>query len=344
MDIPGPDIIDQRKAVPTIQGIFLYLGIIIALWVNYPEILTNHYGKVFAWASAWLLLLACVDEYASLLMTKKRKLTHLVDVIPSRVKLLIQSIIVGVAIGATWMYQMELLWADVLWQVPHRLWWAVAFVWFIVFINAINRFDGIPGQASWLSSIAFLTIILLLQYIVLPYYDAISPENAKLLSLVTVLASLLCIWSLLYTVIEFKPRWLVRDAGTLLYGFSLAYISLLWWTKIGILLVVLSLPLFDAVWVFLHRLFVMKKNPMKGDYTHLHHRLLALNWQKSEARFFVRCRSIIMMILMLLQWVNRFNKIVIFIMMALLFFGINAYLFRYKKIPVTKIMGNKGSE
>jgi len=46
--------------------------------------------------------------------------------------------------------------------------------------------------------------------------------------------------------------------------------------KIGTLLVVLSLPIFDAIWVFVNRIFVMKKSPMKKDYTHLHYRLMAL--------------------------------------------------------------------
>ncbi|MDR0370059.1 MAG: hypothetical protein LBH96_06270 [Candidatus Peribacteria bacterium] len=40
-----------------------------------------------------------------------------------------------------------------------------------------------------------------------------------------------------------------------------------------------------------------------------------------------------MMILMLMQEANRVNKIIIFVMMAILFFGVNTYLFIYKKLP-----------
>jgi hypothetical protein len=39
-----------------------------------------------------------------------------------------------------------------------------------------------------------------------------------------------------------------------------------------------------------------------------------------------------MMVLMLMQSANRLNKIIIFVMMALVFFGVNYYLFVAKKV------------
>ncbi len=82
--------------------------------------------------------------------------------------------------------------------------------------------------------------------------------------------------SLVYAVIEYRPFGLLRDVGSRFYGFSLAYLALLGGAKVGTIMVVLSLPLFDFVRVIVNRIFVMKKNPLKGDYTHLHHRLLRL--------------------------------------------------------------------
>jgi hypothetical protein len=34
-----------------------------------------------------------------------------------------------------------------------------------------------------------------------------------------------------------------------------------------------------------------------------------------------------------MQGTNRLHKLILFVLMALLFFGINAYLFLYKKLP-----------
>jgi len=50
-------------------------------------------------------------------------------------------------------------------------------------------------------------------------------------------------------------------------------------------------------------------------------------------RAFVWIWSFVMMILMLMQSANRLNKIIIFVMMALVFFGVNFYLFVIKKVP-----------
>ncbi|MEI7558297.1 MAG: hypothetical protein WCJ45_05870 [bacterium] len=50
-------------------------------------------------------------------------------------------------------------------------------------------------------------------------------------------------------------------------------------------------------------------------------------------RAFVRIRSLIMMIFILIQGTERTNKLIIFTVMALVFFGLNYYLFVVKKMP-----------
>ncbi|USN56338.1 MAG: hypothetical protein H6766_04690 [Candidatus Peribacteria bacterium] len=92
----------------------------------------------------------------------------------------------------------------------------------------------------------------------------------------TTIGAILTISSLVYTIVEYKPYGLLRDVGSWFYGFSLAYLALLGGAKIGTVLIVLALPLFDFIRVVINRIFVMKKSPLKGDYTHLHHRLLKL--------------------------------------------------------------------
>jgi hypothetical protein len=111
---------------------------------------------------------------------------------------------------------------------------------------------------------------------VIPSFPELSPDRAAVLQVVTVVGAIMTIVSLLYTVVEYKPDGLLRDVGSWFYGFTLAYLALLGGAKIGTMLVVLSLPLFDFVRVIINRIFVMHKNPLKGDYTHLHHRLLTL--------------------------------------------------------------------
>lgn len=62
-----------------------------------------------------------------------------------------------------------------------------------------------------------MTIFILVQRVVLPYYGSISTEKLLLLNNVKVLSLLLAVSAIVYTVIEIKPYGLVRDAGVLIY-------------------------------------------------------------------------------------------------------------------------------
>ncbi len=341
LDKPGRDI-SARKPVPTIQGIFLCIGLILSVLIWLPEYATHPKVRPFLVGTWALMILFAVDEWLSLWKTNRLNLAHLVDVIPSRVKLVLQLWILLFVIVLTWLGEREIEALGIMIQVPIRLWTLFTLGWFILFINAINWFDYAYGQASGLSFLGFVTIVILVAAIVLPYYTWISPENYEVLQIVLKLSILLAIISLVYTMIEYKPHGLLRDAWVMIYGFALAYLSLLWWAKIGTIMVALSLPILDAIWVVCHRIFVMRKSPLSWDYTHLHHRLLALGWTKTELRWFVRLWSIVMMALILLQWTNRMNKIIIFVIFAAIYLWVNSYVFRAKGKHKILIQTKKG--
>jgi UDP-N-acetylmuramyl pentapeptide phosphotransferase/UDP-N-acetylglucosamine-1-phosphate transferase len=206
-------------------------------------------------------------------------------------------------------------------------------IWFWLCTNAINRFDGIQWQSSGVTSIGAFALWWVVSFIVLPSYETLTPDIINQLEITKIIALSLGLVSLVYTYIEYKPLWLVRDIGTTIYGFSLAYLALLWWAKVWILVVALSLVIFDAIWVTINRVLILKKNPFKWDYTHLHHRLIANGRTRSEIRWFVWIWSSMMTVLMILQWTSSINKRIILIMMAILFFWVNIYLFWIKKLP-----------
>jgi UDP-GlcNAc:undecaprenyl-phosphate GlcNAc-1-phosphate transferase len=282
---------------------------------------------LFQWLFAWItiiLAVTTVDEY--FYIRGKQDL-------PAWIRLLAQIVAAVVAIYIGGIAMDERVFQGVVVSVPFVVFAGFFVLWSLLCINAINRFDGVYGQASGVSSIGFLTIVLLIHFVVLPYYSSISSANADILLWVSDISLLFFVLSLVYTIVEYKPYGLLRDLGTMVFGFTLAYISIVGWAKIGTLVVALSLVIFDAIWVGIHRIFFLRKNPLKGDYTHLHYRLLWLGWTKGEVRFFVRGWSLVMMVLMLLQWADRWWKIVIFVVMALVFFWVNGYLFWVKKLP-----------
>ena len=326
LDKPGPDV-PSRNRVPNMQWVFLILGFFATSALFFPSYYENKafLGLVVGWG--FIMLFSLIDTALEAAGKKWIK---------AKYRLVLQVIAWLIALWVWWVSINELV---INWHITRSLPYAVVvwltLLWFVWFMNAINWFDGINGLASWISTIWFVTVYFLLQNVVLPYYaDIISPEHLATLVMTTNVAFLLTLWWLLYTTIEYKPTWLLRDIWIIFYWYALAYLSLMGWAKIGTLLVVLSLPIFDAIWVFVNRIFVMKKSPMKKDYTHLHYRLMALWRNRSEVRRFVRWWSLFFMIIMLLQDTNRMSKIIIFVLMAIIFFGVNIYLFWVKKMPM----------
>jgi len=324
LDRPWADIVPTRKPVPTMQGLVLYIIFLAVVSIFFPQ---WWWFPLFQGLLSWItiiLAVTTVDEYFYIRGKKD---------LPAWIRLLAQILAAVVALYIGWIAIDEWVFQGVIFSVPFAVFAGFFVMWSLVCINAINWFDGVYGQASGVSSIGFLTIVLLIHFVVLPYYSGITSLNAEILSWVSTIASLFFVLSLVYTLIEYKPYGLLRDLGTMVFGFTLAYISIVGWAKIGTLVVALSLVIFDAIWVGLHRIFFLHKNPLNGDYTHLHYRLLWLGWNKGEVRFFVRGWSLVMMVLMLLQWADRWSKVIIFVVMALVFFWVNAYLFWMKKLP-----------
>ena len=325
LDKPGNDLKNTRKPVPTIQGIFVYVWFFLIVALLFPHYLHNNLFWGLFFGSLPIIIFELFEElnYIGKINFK----------MPTYLRLIVHVLwwFLAVRIGHFWPQEL------VIWTMKRMVPQAVFIIFFvlrsILCINAINRFDGIYGQASGVSSIGFLTIFLLIQFVVFKHYTNFTDANMQTLMFVKNMSFVLFCISLVSTVVEYKPLGLVRDVGIMFFWFSLAYLSVVGWAKIWTLIVALSLVIFDAIWVWLWRIFVVKKNPLKGDYTHLHHRLLGLWRTRKEVRAFVRIWSLIMMIFILIQWTDRSNKLIIFTVMAMVFFGINYYLFVVKKLP-----------
>lgn len=308
----------KRIPVPTAQWIAMRITLIACIIVLGRKFIDNTHFLVYMGAGSILALLSTLDLFRP---------------IPSRIRLLVQLLLFWVIV-IYWGISIDtirVIGNDI--PIYSRIGTIGSIVWFGLCTNAVNRFDGIQGQSSGVTSVGAFALRAVVAFIVLPGYENLTPNTLNQLEITKIIAFSLWLVSLVYTYIEYKPLGLVRDIWTTIYGFSLAYLALLGWAKVWILVVTLSLVMFDAIRVTINRVFILKKNPFKGDYTHLHHRLIANGRSRSEVRWFVWIRSFVMTILMILQWTSSINKRIILIMMALLFFGINIYLFWIKKLP-----------
>lgn len=152
---------------------------------------------------------------------------------------------------------------------------------FIVLTNAINLIDGIDGLAG---SFGFLSSI----YFAILFYRL--EHYAFVILAVSLSGSLLGFLRYNFSI---KNKIFMGDTGSLILGFlisffSIKYINLnsafLFDSRLTndaplLIMVILMLPLFDTLRMFLIRLF-SGKSPFKGDRNHFHH--ILLDWGLSH--------------------------------------------------------------
>jgi UDP-GlcNAc:undecaprenyl-phosphate GlcNAc-1-phosphate transferase len=142
--------------------------------------------------------------------------------------------------------------------------WSAVFVifWVVVMINAINLFDGLDGLAGSISLTA--SAFLLIVSLKLGFIGA-----ATFCLILLGIAAGFLPWN------WYPSKLFMGTVGSQLLGFLLGTIAVISGAKVATAVLVLGIPLFDAVSVVIRRL-VAHQNPFKADQRHLHHRLLRI--------------------------------------------------------------------
>jgi UDP-GlcNAc:undecaprenyl-phosphate GlcNAc-1-phosphate transferase len=143
------------------------------------------------------------------------------------------------------------------------LWSALfTYIWVITMINVMNFFDGLDGLAG---SVAMTSsLVLLLVSLRLGFFGA-----ATLCLVVFGITAGFLPWN-------WNPSKLfMGTVGSQLLGMLLAIIAIISGAKVATAILVLGIPLFDAIIVIIRRLLA-HQSPFKADQRHLHHRLLKI--------------------------------------------------------------------
>ncbi len=161
-----------------------------------------------------------------------------------------------------------------------QLWFGVVsyvltVLWVVGLTNAFNLIDGLDGLAAGVAFLASLTMLV----------SSLAVEN----QVVTILMLPVCGALLGFLRYNFNPaRIFLGDSGSMLLGFLLAAVALLYaqkrYTLIAITLpiVALGLPIVDTSLSVLRRM--IRGTPVfKGDYGHIHHRLVSLGLVPRDA-------------------------------------------------------------
>jgi len=197
--------------------------------------------------------------------------------------------------------------------------------WYVFIFNALNWSDGIQGNASGLSLISFIIIFLL--WALLFYSDDYEGwvRNAEFIMWITaiLIGTLIPFW-----YFDFKEKILMWDSGTMFLWFMLASIAIISGGKVATVLVVFGIYSVDAVYVILRRLLKWK-NPMKWDFTHLHHRLLDLGVTKNQVLLMTYSLSFLFGISAL--FLDRIGKIIVFMIIVVVVIFMNKLVEVFKK-------------
>ncbi|USN55657.1 MAG: hypothetical protein H6765_03560 [Candidatus Peribacteria bacterium] len=155
----------------------MFVGFVVGLAAFFPQYISLHADNPFLGlllGGGLLLLVSIIDELGRLVDRRFR--------VPPVVRLVSQITAIVIAFYVSGVGFTEfVLPGGVLVEFGPLSQIVLTVVWYLVFINAINFFDGIYGLASGMSSIGFMTITLLLGVVVTGAYPDITAQRADLL-------------------------------------------------------------------------------------------------------------------------------------------------------------------
>ncbi len=138
-------------------------------------------------------------------------------------------------------------------------------VWLLFTINALNWFDGIPGQVSVISMIGFLMLGLL------AYFRNGETGTAEIAFVLAAIAAAGIFF-------DFPPgKVLMGDTGSMFFGLMLGLLGVYHGGKVATIFLALGIPLLDAAFVIIRRI-ANGRSPLQGGRDHLHHLLLEKGW------------------------------------------------------------------
>lgn len=153
----------------------------------------------------------------------------------------------------------------------------VAGLWIIWVMNMLNWSKGVDGQMPGIVAISAIVIgILSLRF---PFVLTSSLIDAKL-------AFILAGSSLGFLLFNFHPARIFPGYGATSIYLLLAVVSILSSAKLATAILVMGVPMVDAIFTIVRRL-LRGKSPFQGDNWHLHHLLLRLGYtQRQIAGFY----------------------------------------------------------
>lgn len=190
----------------------------------------------------------------------------------------------------------------------------MAIIWIVWCMNMVNWSKGLDGQLPGIVVIAALVIG------VLSFRFSQDVTQWK----VSILAAIVAGSYLGFLPWNIYPQKMMPGyGGGALAGFLLAILSILSGAKLATLMIVLAVPMIDALYVIIRRI-MSGKSPVWGDRSHFHHKLLDLGWSKQVVALFYWVITLVLGLFSL--QLDSKQKLFIILMLPGIFGGILLWL------------------
>jgi UDP-GlcNAc:undecaprenyl-phosphate GlcNAc-1-phosphate transferase len=186
--------------------------------------------------------------------------------------------------------------------------------WMLFIMNAINWCDGIDGLSGGVVCIAAITLFII----------ALQPQvmQPPIAIIAIMLAGSVCG----FLIFNFPPaKIFAGSSGAFFMGYIISVLAIVAGAKIGATLLVLAVPLLDALWVVGSRIR-RGKTIFHGDKDHLHHKLLDRGWSVKKVLFLYYAITILCSVVAVMT--QSINKVLMFFFLSMgiiLFFMILSY-------------------
>lgn len=197
-------------------------------------------------------------------------------------------------------------------------------VWLLGMIYTTKFLDGLDGLVSGASIIGSVILFIVSLGLGQP--------------VVAVLALILAGVNLGFLPYNFyKARIFLGEFGSTWLGFMLGVLAIIGDAKVSITLLVMGIPIFDALLVILRRVFKEKKSPFQGDRKHLHFRLLDRGFSHRQTVVFLYFLILIFGLTGL--FLQNQSRIWLLIILIIVMIGLGVWLVSKKKLreKLTKI-------
>lgn len=327
VDVPRDKRRVHKRPTPRIGGLAIIFGFLVAI-ISFNDSWSRELVSILIGVGI-LGVLGIIDDCKEL----DAKLKFVVQIIAALVVVIFGDIRISVMSNPNVFSENPYI------IFPQWLSITVTVLWIVFMTNAVNFIDGLDGLAAGVSAIMSMSLV----FIAITYHE----YEIALLGIALMGA---CFGFLPF---NFNPaKIFMGDTGSMFLGYMLSVLSVQGMFKsyavisFAVPIIMLGLPLFDALFAMLRRLLT-GKNPMSADRGHLHHRLYDMGFSQKQTVFILYAISGVLGIASILLAEQRFLRAMLLLISVLIFLliatmlGKNSYVHKADATPDEEVNENE---